>query len=88
MASGEKTSINLDDYLAILLSLSFLRYDLDDRPSGASLGTGSVCPNKMPFGTFRNNVAHSCAEFGLRIWETYTPFVSNTYVLDTKLKIT
>ena len=52
------------------------RYDLDDFPSGASR-TGSVCPNKMPFGEFRDNVAHTCNEFGLRIWETYQPYVSN-----------
>ena len=32
-------------------------YDLDNFPSGASFTT-SVCPNKMPFGVFENNVAH------------------------------
>lgn len=50
------------------------RYDLDDLPSGASR-TGSVCPNKTPFGEFRDNVAHTCNEFGLRVWETYIPYV-------------
>ena len=47
-------------------------YDLDRSPSGASY-TSSVCPNKEPFGQFRDNTAHSCNEFGLRIWESYTP---------------
>ena len=51
------------------------RYDLDDNPSGASF-TRLVCPNKLPLGTFTDNVAHTCNEFGFRIWETYTPFVS------------
>ena len=50
-------------------------YDLDDHPSGPSFTT-NVCPNKEPFGTFENNVAHTCSEFGLRIWETYVPYVS------------
>ena len=47
-------------------------YDLDPRPSGPS-AIFNVCPNKNPFGGFKNNVAHSNAEFGLRIWETYDP---------------
>ena len=47
-------------------------YDLDAHPSGPSQ-TDSVCPNKNPFGEFSNNVAHSNAEFGLRIWETADP---------------
>lgn len=51
-------------------------YDLDDHPSGPSF-TWNVCPNKEPFGTFENNVAHTCSEFGLRIWETYVPYVSS-----------
>ena len=50
------------------------RYDLDNNPSGASF-TRRVCPNKTPFGEFRDNVAHTCNEFGLRIWERYTPYV-------------
>ena len=54
------------------------RYDLDNSPSGPSY-TSSVCPNKEIFGQFSNNVAHSCNEFGLRIWEKYTPFVRKTY---------
>ena len=59
------------------------RYDLDNFPSGASRTT-SVCPNKAPFGVFRDNVAHSCNEFGLRIWETYQPFVSpQSFILGT-----
>ena len=59
----------------VLFACSLFRYDLDNFPSGPSL-THTVCPNKMPFGVFRNNVAHSCGEFGLRIWEKYIPFVS------------
>ena len=47
-------------------------YDLDQFASGASF-TGKVCPNKEPFGQFRDNTAHTCNEFGLRIWESYTP---------------
>ena len=50
-------------------------YDLDPHPSGPS-ATNTVCPSKNPFGGFRNNIAHSNAEFGLRIWETYDPFIS------------
>ena len=53
------------------------RYDLDGSPSGPSY-TPSVCPNKEVFGQFSDNVAHSCNEFGLRIWESYTPFVRET----------
>ncbi|KAI6655737.1 Fibrocystin-L-like [Oopsacas minuta] len=49
-------------------------YDLDPHPSGPSQ-TDSVCPNRDPFGGFMNNIAHSNAEFGLRIWETYDPHV-------------
>ena len=52
---------------------NFCRYDLDNHPSGASFTT-SVCPNKETFGEFVT--AHTCSEFGLRIWETYLPFVS------------
>ena len=48
-------------------------YDLDRFPSGASY-TSTVCPNREPFGQFRDNTAHTCNEFGLRIWEEYTPF--------------
>ena len=48
-------------------------YDLDQFPSGAS-HTRRVCPNKEPFGEFRDNIAHTCNEFGLRIWEQYTPY--------------
>ena len=55
--------------------MSTCRYDLDNHPSGASYTT-SVCPNKETFGTFVNNTAHTCNEFGLRIWETYLPYVS------------
>ena len=47
-------------------------YDLDRFPSGASY-TSQVCPNKERFGEFRDNTAHTCNEFGLRIWESYTP---------------
>ena len=50
-------------------------YDLDPHPSGPSQ-TNLVCPNQNPFGGFKNNIAHSNAEFGLRIWETYDPFTS------------
>ena len=50
-------------------------YDLDPHPSGPS-ETSTVCPNKNPFGGFKNNIAHSNAEFGLRIWETYVPLIS------------
>ena len=49
-------------------------YDLDSHPSGPSQ-TDSVCPNKNSFGEFSNNVAHSNAEFGLRIWETSDPHI-------------
>ena len=48
-------------------------YDLDNNPSGASYTT-TVCPNKEPFGQFTDNTAHTCNEFGLRIWESYTPY--------------
>ena len=48
-------------------------YDLDRFPSGASYTT-RVCPNKEPFGQFIDNTAHTCNEFGLRIWESYTPY--------------
>ena len=54
------------------------RYDLDNHPSGASYTT-SVCPNKETFGEFINNTAHTCNEFGLRIWETYLPYVSRLH---------
>lgn len=47
-------------------------YDLDPHPSGPSF-TRTVCPNQVPFGEFRDNVAHTNAEFGFRIWETYIP---------------
>ena len=59
----------------VLHYYTYHRYDLDDNPSGASF-TRLVCPNKLPLGTFTDNVAHTCNEFGFRIWETYTPFVS------------
>lgn len=48
-------------------------YDLDRFPSGASYTT-RVCPNREPFGQFRDNTAHTCNEFGLRIWEEYIPY--------------
>ena len=60
------------------LADSSTRYDLDDHPSGAST-TSQVCPNKAKFGEFRDNTAHTCNEFGLRIWETYIPHVSKSY---------
>lgn len=47
-------------------------YDLDTFPSGASFTT-TVRPNREQFGQFRDNSAHTCNEFGLRIWETYIP---------------
>jgi plastocyanin len=47
-------------------------YDLDATPSGPSFTT-SVCPNQAPLGEFRDNVAHTNAEFGFRIWEKYLP---------------
>lgn len=58
-----------------ILFIAHHRYDLDDNPSGASF-TRLVCPNKVALGTFTDNVAHTCNEFGFRIWESYTPFVS------------
>ena len=74
MDSGEAWSQNppLPRYKCLLLCR---RYDLDNHPSGASY-TGSVCPNKETFGVFVDNTAHTCNEFGLRIWETYLPYVS------------
>ena len=73
MATGKSNYHNSDH--CIILFTAPLRYDLDDNPSGASF-TRSVCPNKTPLGTFTDNVAHTCSEFGFRIWESYTPFVS------------
>eukprot|EP00117_Sycon_ciliatum_P037364 scpid335/ scgid27970/ Fibrocystin-L; Polycystic kidney and hepatic disease 1-like protein 1 len=49
-------------------------YDLDPNSFGPSFST-AICPNQEKMGVFRDNVAHSNAEFGLRIWETYRPKV-------------
>ena len=70
MASGKLLSLCMYSIYGTLY-----RYDLDDNPSGASF-TRLVCPNKVALGTFTDNVAHTCNEFGFRIWESYTPFVS------------
>ena len=47
---------------------------MDPHPSGPSF-TRTVCPNQTPIGEFRDNIAHTNAEFGFRIWETYIPKV-------------
>lgn len=66
-------------YIIDAISILCCRYDLDDSPSGPS-ATNDICPNKMPFGEFSDNVAHSCNEFGLRIWESYIPYVMTDYL--------
>lgn len=63
----------------IACAIACFRYDLDNFPSGPSYTT-SVCPNKELFGEFLDNTAHSCNEFGLRIWESYFPYVSSMYI--------
>jgi hypothetical protein len=45
---------------------------LTDHPIGPS-ATNTVCPKGVPFGLFTDNVAHSNAMFGLRIWNDFVP---------------
>ena len=59
----------------VILSDPCHRYDLDPKSSGPSQSAG-VQPNRAKMGIFRDNVAHSNAEFGLRVWEKYIPDVS------------
>jgi hypothetical protein len=35
--------------------------------------TDSVCPRGTPLGAFRDNVAHGCWKYGLRIFPEYIP---------------
>jgi hypothetical protein len=47
-------------------------YDLKKNPSGPSF-TLSVCPENVPLGEFRNNVAHSNGRYGFRGFHNHVP---------------
>ena len=46
-------------------------YEIKPHPDGAH-ETSDICPNGVPLGQFKNNVAHSNKRFGLRIF-LYNP---------------
>jgi hypothetical protein len=45
-------------------------YEIKENPDGPS-ARGDICPQGMPLGEFRDNVAHSNERFGLRFFHLY-----------------